>query len=110
MAKEDSNNWNGEERRTNGPITRDEFNGLIRWIEKLQEQIQKHLQDEAKESERLEKMEADLDEINAKLGLLLDAWTQAQGAAKVAKFLFFVIGPLVAAAGWLSTHVTWTAK
>lgn len=99
--------WDGEERRQPASITRNEYEGLLRWMERMDDDLAKHLTQEIKSAARLEQIESDTKEIKDVLRKLTDAWTQAQGAAKIAKLLFFIIGPLVGAIAWLSTHVTW---
>ena len=48
-----------------------------------------------------------LERIEEKLDTLYEVWMQAQGGAKFAKFLFFVIGPIVGAIWWLRDHIKW---
>jgi len=48
-----------------------------------------------------------LDRIEKKLDTLYEIWMQAQGGAKLARFVFYIIAPIVGAIWWLKDHIRW---
>jgi hypothetical protein len=112
MQPEDMNNQSQgqygttfNERRAVEYITRNEFKGFGTWMERLDKDLEVHRIEESKTSARLEQIERDISEIKASVKTMTDAWTQTQGAAKLARLLFFVIGPLVLAGYWIKDHL-----
>lgn len=88
-------------------LPRDESQDLQKQIRSLMEEFHEHLIDDAARDERDKKRDEILERIEAKCDALTTSWNEFQGMGKLAKAIFFGIGPLVGAILWIKDHFKW---
>jgi hypothetical protein len=86
---------------------RDESGDLQAQMRSLIDELNAHLIEDAARDARDKKRDEILERIESKCDLLTTKWNEFQGMGKLAKAIFFGIGPIVGAALWIKEHFKW---
>lgn len=88
-------------------IPRDESGDFEAQLRSLAEEFSLHLRHHAAYDERERQRDETLDRIEKNMDTLMERLTEWQGMGKLAKAVFWGIGPIVGAIVWLKEHFKW---